>query len=133
MDYKKKYENRQENYANEAYSRLEEKKNVSYELALQEEILNDQIFYSDIASLTHYLGEWKEKTTSEEYKEILTKLLYAVFRIDIHKEHYKKIAKRAIAEYIEQRSIANRYADRCLELEKEIEILKKEIQFNEGK
>ena len=132
MDYNKKIEERKENYANESYHRLEQKKLRSYELALQEEILNDQMFYNDIASLTHYLKEWKEKTPSEEYKEILSKLLQAVFRIDIHKEHYKKVSKNAISEYIEQKSIANRYADRCIELEKENDILRKEIKFNEG-
>jgi hypothetical protein len=132
MDYNKKFEERKDNYANEAYHKYEEKKLISYELAFQEELLNDQMFYNDISSLTHYLSEWKEKTPSEEYKEILAKLLQAVFRIDIHKEHYKKIAKKAMADLIEQKSIANRYADRCIELEKENDILRKEIKFHEG-
>lgn len=125
MDYEKK----ENTHLLKAIEDRDRKKQDAYDRALTSELMNDTQFYQDIKLLSEQLNEWRGRAHDEVLKKIES-MLSAVFRIDVHKEHYKVVSKRAIAEYLEQRSVANRYADKCIELEKRIKLLEDEIKFN---
>jgi hypothetical protein len=119
------------NYLFKSIEALNKRKQKQYDVALQMELLNESMFYNDIELISIYLNKWQKKAKNQDNVDVLKEMLAALFRIDTHKEHYKKISKKAVVELLEQKSVSNRYADKCMELEKKITVLEKQIEFHE--
>lgn len=93
----------------------------------------------DIAILAGYLSEWHEKANGDK-KKLLADLWLGVLRINVYCSHFETIVKKSVSDYrnivkentklvSEKKTLQLKLEKMQLDYGKEIETLRKEIEF----
>lgn len=86
-------------------------------------------YNSDVGIISEQLTKWLENAKNDNQKKIITELFMCVMRMSNYTETIRILSKRAVAELNESKRNLNHSENQRIELKKENEILKKEIEF----
>lgn len=128
----KKTDNRSEDLReSNVYNRLLKERQQSFDTALSSQELLHSQFLNDYTIIFEKLKDWIDKSKTDSQNKSLSKLVKALFRMEIYTENLRVLSKTAVANYIEERRFKINAINELAECKKTINSLQKQVEYYE--